>query len=131
LASEEIPEPLLRRIENKLLSLTTDESEVKLLRRRALEAMGFSSRPEMKELIRSAYNKDDPEWLISSIFAMGRSANSVWIPSVLDILAPRTRNVGEGGSRRRELEPLRPQTIIRRARYPSVDVRRPASGRCR
>ncbi len=83
---EEIPEPLLRRIENKLLSLTTDESEAKLLRRRALEALGFSSRPEMKELIRAAYNKDDPEWLISSIFAMGRSANSTWIPSVLDML---------------------------------------------
>lgn len=83
---EEIPEPLLHRIENKLLDLTTNETEAKLLRRRALEALGFSSRPELKDLIRAAYNKDDSEWLISSIFAMGRSANSAWIPSVLDML---------------------------------------------
>lgn len=83
---EEIPEHILHRIENKLLELTTNESEAKLLRRRALEALGFSSRPEMKDLIRAAYNNNDHEWLVSSIFAMGRSANSAWIPSVLDML---------------------------------------------
>lgn len=83
---EEIPENTLHRIEDRLLSLTTSETESKLLRRRALEAMGFSSRPEMKNLITAAYNRDDPEWLVTAIFAMGRSANSAWIPSVLDHL---------------------------------------------
>lgn len=83
---EEIPESILHRIENKLLDLTNNEAETKLLRRRALEALGFSSRPELKDLIRAAYSKDDHEWLVSSIFAMGRSANSTWIPFVLDML---------------------------------------------
>lgn len=90
---EEIPEPLHHRIENKLLQLTTSESEAKLLRRRALEALGYSSRPEMKNLIRAAYNMNDPEWLVSSIFAMGRSANSSWIPSVLEMLDSENQEV--------------------------------------
>lgn len=83
---EEIPENLLHRIEEKLLQLTMDAGEAKLLRRRALEAMGFSSRPEINNLIRAAYNNDDPEWLVTALFAMGRSANAIWIPSVMDML---------------------------------------------
>ncbi len=48
--------------------------------------MGFSSRSEVKPLIVAAYNNNDREWLVSALFAMGRSANSTWIPSVLDML---------------------------------------------
>lgn len=83
---EEIPETILRRIENKLLKLTTKEEEAKLLRRRALEAMGYSSRSEMKNLLLAAYNNNDPEWLVTALFAMGRSANSTWVPSVMEML---------------------------------------------
>ena len=83
---EEIPETSLHRIEDKLLGITTALSEPKLVRRRALEAMGFSSRSEVKPLIVAAYNNNDREWLVSALFAMGRSANSTWIPSVLDML---------------------------------------------
>ena len=83
---EEIPEKTLHRIENKLLSITTDEQETKQLRRRALEAMGFSSRPEIKNLILKAYNSNDTEWLVTALFAMGRSANEAWIPSVVEML---------------------------------------------
>lgn len=83
---EEIPENLLHRIEEKLLQLTMDAGEAKLLRRRALEAMGYSSRPEINNLIRVAYNKEDPEWLVTALFAMGRSADSIWIPSIMDML---------------------------------------------
>ncbi len=90
---EEIPENLLHRIEEKLLQLTMDTGEPKLLRRRALEAMGFSSRPEINNLIRAAYNKDDPEWLVTALFAMGRSANSTWIPSVMDMLDSENQEV--------------------------------------
>jgi hypothetical protein len=83
---EEIPESSLHRIEEKLLSITTSTSEPKLVRRRALEALGFSSRPELKQLIMAAYNNNDREWLVSAIFAMGRSANSNWIPSVMEMI---------------------------------------------
>jgi len=83
---EEIPERDLHRIEEKLLAVTTDQAEAKLLRRRALEAMGFSSRPEIKPLIRAAYLLNDTEWLVTALFAMGRSADSSWTPFVLDML---------------------------------------------
>lgn len=83
---EEIPEHDLHRIEEKLLAITANQAEAKLLRRRALEAMGYSSRPEVKNLIREAYLNNDTEWLVTALFAMGRSANTVWIPFVLDML---------------------------------------------
>lgn len=83
---EEITPGSLKPIEDRLLAVTTNPGEPKLVRRRALEAMGFSSRPELKSLIIAAYNNPDPQWLISALFAMGRSANSTWIPSVLDML---------------------------------------------
>lgn len=83
---EEIPEAVLHRIEEKLLEITTSTSEPKLVRRRALEAMGFSSRPEVKPLILAAYDNNDQEWLVSGLFAMGRSANASWIPSVMEML---------------------------------------------
>ena len=83
---EEIPEAVLHRIEKKLLEIATSASESKLVRRRSLEALGFSSRPELKPLILAAYNNNDPEWLVSALFAMGRSANASWIPSVMDML---------------------------------------------
>lgn len=83
---EEIPEAVLHRIEKRLLEIAASASEPKLVRRRALEALGFSGRPELKPLLLAAYNNSDPEWLVSALFAMGRSANSSWIPSVLDML---------------------------------------------
>lgn len=83
---EEIPEAALHRIEDKLLGIITTTSEPKLVRRRALEAMGFSSRPELKKLIMTAYNNNDREWLVSALFAMGRSANTSWIPSVMEMM---------------------------------------------
>jgi len=110
---EEIAQNLLTSIEDRLLAVTSDTTEPKLIRRRALEAMGFSSHPEMKSLIIAAYNNSDPQWVVSAVFAMGRSANSTWIPSVLemldseneDVLYEAVRAIGEleGHSARRKL----------------------------
>lgn len=83
---EEIASTSSKPIEDRLLAVTTNPNEPKLIRRRALEAMGFSSRPELRPLIIAAYNNPDTQWLVSALFAMGRSANSAWIPSVLDML---------------------------------------------
>ncbi len=46
------------------------------------EALGFSSRPEVPDLIRQAYAIGQPEWMESSLFAMGRSADSIWETAV-------------------------------------------------
>ena len=44
-------------------------------KRLAVEALGYSSRPEVPALIRNAYSQHDPQWVASALFAMGRSAD--------------------------------------------------------
>ena len=48
--------------------------------------MGFSSRREVIGLIENAYNSADMDWVITALFAMGRSANTRWKPQVLKML---------------------------------------------
>ncbi len=82
---EEIPEKIYHRVEDRLLQ-TCRGSEAVLIRRRALEALGFSSRNEVSTLIENAYASGDTDWMASALFAMGRSANDRWAPMVLDML---------------------------------------------
>ena len=74
-----------------------------IFRRRALEALGFSSRDELPALIEAAYFSDSNEWLASALYAMGRSANRTWNSSVIskmdsdvpDVLVEAVRAAGE------------------------------------
>lgn len=79
---EEISSRSLRKIENILLKVTTGKDD-KLVRRRALEALGFSSRDEVPPLVEKAYTMKDADWLITALFAMGRSADARWKAQVL------------------------------------------------
>jgi HEAT repeat protein len=99
---EELPASKLHKIEEKLLQTTTGQNPT-LVRRRALEALGFSSRDELPALIEAAYYSDSNEWLASALFAMGRSANRTWNSSVIsklnsdvpDVLVEAVRAAGE------------------------------------
>jgi len=82
---EEIPEDTLHAVEDDLL-LITRSSENSLLRRRALESLGYSSRPEVLPLIEAAYNQEDTDWQASALFAMGRSADRRWQKQILETL---------------------------------------------
>jgi HEAT repeat protein len=82
---EELDESLLLRIEDHLIEVINGKDDP-LVRRRALEALGFSSRKEIPPLIEAAYHSGDDEWLITALFAMGRSANPSWNPQVLEML---------------------------------------------
>jgi HEAT repeat protein len=82
---EEIPSETLHEIEDRLLRVTQDASSV-LIRRRALESLGFSSREEVAGLIESAYTSGSKDWMVSALLAMGRSANERWEPQVLAML---------------------------------------------
>ena len=82
---EKIPEHTLREIEERLLA-TVRGDEHPLVRRRALEALGFSGRPEVTGLIENAFLSDDDEWIASALFAMGRSYNQRWHNDVLEML---------------------------------------------
>jgi len=87
---EEIPANLHRRVEDNLLLAHTGQENA-LIRRRALESLGFSGRQEVPPLIRAAYEQEDPDWVASSLYAMGRSADDSWGPEILRMLRhPRT-----------------------------------------
>lgn len=91
---EEIPEEAFHQVEDCLLEVATG-SEAPLVRRRALESLGYSSRPEVPPLIRNAYQTQDTEWLASALFAMGRSADKMWEKEVLKMLRHPARDVQE------------------------------------
>jgi HEAT repeat protein len=79
---EEIPEETHELIEDKLLAVTQSDDHP-LVRRRALESLGFSSREEVADLLRESYERGNNEWLASALFAMGRSAEEKWGPAIM------------------------------------------------
>lgn len=66
-----------------------------LIRRRALEALGYTSLDSVPPLIQQAYSSENRDWKASALFAMGRSASEIWLPQVLeslDSLLPQIRS---------------------------------------
>ena len=57
-----------------------------VIRRRAIESLGYSSSPKVDKLIRKAYSDPDKKMVASALFAMGRSANDDWNEIVLSNL---------------------------------------------
>lgn len=51
-----------------------------------LESLGYSSRPEIPPLIKTAFLSSDIKFVRSAVKAMGRSANNRWAPEVMKIL---------------------------------------------
>lgn len=82
---EEIPERLHHSTEDTLIKVFNGSDEV-LVRRRALESLGFSGREEVPALIRKAYGESNHTWLESALFAIGRSADDSWAPEVMPML---------------------------------------------
>jgi HEAT repeat protein len=75
------------------------------VRRRALEALGYADHKEVPQLIDEAINSNETNWLISALFAMGRTYDSYWSPKVVEMLHHQlpairfeaTRSAGELG----------------------------------
>jgi len=53
------------------------------VRRRAVESLAYFSRPEVAQVIESAYEDEEDRMRVSAIFAMGRSADEMWGERVL------------------------------------------------
>ena len=81
---EEIPQAAARRAEDALFAAIHDENAE--VRHRALESLGYSSRPEVPPLIEAAYDRADPDWLVSALVAMGRSSDERWSGQVVHML---------------------------------------------
>lgn len=78
---EELAEDRLHEVEDRLIQ-TFSGNDALIVRRSALEALGYSSRPEVDGFVREAYYSGNRDLLASSLVAMGRSVNSEWTPLV-------------------------------------------------
>ncbi|HSG25131.1 MAG TPA: HEAT repeat domain-containing protein [Anaerolineales bacterium] len=83
---EEIDQTISNRMTQHLIDILSS-NKPESVRRRALESLGFSSNPKVTELIESAHNKQREDWTISALIAMGRSANTQWIPQIIENLS--------------------------------------------
>ena len=79
---EEIKESTYQELLQALINTYLSSEDV-LVRRRALESLGYASHPDVSGFIRRAYESNDEEWLQSALFAMGRSYNKRWTKLVL------------------------------------------------
>ncbi|MCB0194875.1 MAG: HEAT repeat domain-containing protein [Anaerolineae bacterium] len=72
--------------EEALLQTIHSANEDSDVQRRAVEAIAYSSREGITEIIEAAYYNDDEKVQVSAVFAMGRNADKRWIPLVLEEL---------------------------------------------
>jgi len=82
---DKIDSDLLKSVEDHLLALAQADSSGEL-GLRALESLGYSSRPEVSGLIEAAYASSDEAVKRASVMAMGRSAHEQWVSAVSDEL---------------------------------------------
>ena len=82
---EDIPAAVLREVEDALLSKANGDDQV-IIRRGALESLGYSSRPEVATLIQASIRRENPEWQASALVAMGVSSDERWEDEVVSRL---------------------------------------------
>jgi len=69
--------------EEALLETIRESNEHVEVRRRAVEAIAFSSETDVISIIENAYYDSDEKMQVSAIFAMGRNADKRWQPRVI------------------------------------------------
>jgi HEAT repeat protein len=78
---EQLQPESLHNVEEALLAATSTDAADEV-RQAALESLGFSSRPEVPGLIVRAFESGSEPAVISSLIAIGRTANDEWQPQV-------------------------------------------------
>ncbi len=107
---EELDAHTQQEIEDALISVIRSEDNP-ALRRKALESLGYSSREEMMNIIESAYQRSDVNWVASALKAMGRSHDNVWNENVISKLLdddPRVRYAAAQAAGELEIEQASP-----------------------
>ncbi len=82
---EDISQETFQNVLENLIKCHIKEKDT-LVRRRALESLGFASHPDIADHIQKAYDTEDDDWLQSALLAMGRSFDQQWLDSVLRML---------------------------------------------
>lgn len=75
------------RVEAALLAVIGDKNKPVEVKNRALEAVAPLSIPRVKTAIMEAYQNRDSRSKVSSIFAMGKNCDPLWLPILLKELA--------------------------------------------
>lgn len=83
---EEIPAAKADQVVGALRDVIEEGVETIEVRRRALEAIGYSSADGVSDLIGEAYGDEDDRMKASAVFAMGRSSDPHWADLVLNEL---------------------------------------------
>jgi HEAT repeat protein len=73
-------------IHGALVAALDDPHELLEVRRRSLESLGVFQSPDVGEWIRRAYDGNEPAMRQSAVYAMGKSCDPVWLPSIIDEL---------------------------------------------
>jgi len=89
---EEIKQSTYDMILENLVHVHTG-SDKRLVRRRALESLGYATHPDVPGFIEQAYETDNEEWLQSALFTMSRTLNKHWIDWVLSMFDHPDSNV--------------------------------------
>lgn len=120
---DKITQETLHLVEDKLFSIVNGK-DTDLVRRRALESVGFSSREETVPLIEKAYLHKDTGWVASALFAMGRSMDSRWEKEVmgnLDSSDPELSFEAIRAAGKMEIQAARPRLLKMLTRYDELD----------
>ncbi len=113
------------RLQKALLAAFNDKSKMIEVRRRALEAASPMSLPEVKQAITEAYRGSDAKLKISSVYAMGKSCDSAWLPSLLaELSSPDAEIRYEAAGALGELEEeTAVPGLVKQVSDPDVDVK--------
>ncbi len=82
---DSLPKYQLKRIEENLFNVAYG-SNSSLVRRKAIESLGYSSHKDVPDLIKQAFHSEQVEWIASALFAMGRTIDHRWEPEILEML---------------------------------------------
>lgn len=81
---DEVDPPLATAIETALFTAIRNPEEPLEVRRRSVEAVGFSCHSEVPDIIKEAYEHEHQLMRVSALFAMGRSADRRWRKIILE-----------------------------------------------
>jgi HEAT repeat protein len=90
---DDLPEESYRRVVAFLVDNARDSSAPLDARRFSIESLGFSSEPEIVDLVDEAYHEPQIEMKVSALFAMGRSGLARWDQYILAELSSSTPQV--------------------------------------
>ena len=80
-------------VHTTLMDILRDPDESLEVRRRSLEAVAPFNTPDIRDQVCWAYQSDDPDLKTSAIFAMGRTGEVSWLPTLIKELDNREPSI--------------------------------------